>query len=606
MSNLLHSIRRSLSLRLSLGIFAFVVAIFMVTIGFLFYRSRQSVLQGTVSVTTQMLTNMSLQLNGIMDEVEMAVNNTEWQVMQHLTPDSLFALSRHILEVNPNLNGCSISFEPYYFQEWGKYFSAYSMNNDGHIETEQEGNENYNYFEMSWYAEPKKQGKACWVDPFKDYNPSGIYDRDMIASYCRPLITSEGKLIGIISADLSQRRLSQLLSQDMSYPNSYYMLLGKHGKIIAAGSNEARLSDLDSSDNLVLRQQVGNSGWTVAIICDKSDFFKSYNQLLYLVLSIILFGLLLMFAFCYYLVRKTIAPVSLLARQARDVTEMNFEHKIATSPRIDEVGQLQNSFASMQQSIGSYVAHLEDVKNQAEQRKEELMAAKNMAVASDRRKKAFIRDMFHQIRTPLNIISGFAQVLRDAYGMIDEEEKNTITREMLQNSQTITNIMDNWMRTLALEDIQLLERKDAVFCSYICMQAAQKVTLKAPDKVKLEVVADIPDNLVVMTDKECLLKVLTELLFNANKFTSEGTITLRCEQTDRRTVRFIVKDTGPGIPEADRERIFTQFTKLNDFNEGLGMGLSLCQRLATLLGGSLVLDKEYRDGACFILELPIP
>ena len=206
MSNLLHSIRRSLSLRLSLGIFAFVVAIFMVTIGFLFYRSRQSVLQGTVSVTTQMLTNMSLQLNGIMDEVEMAVNNTEWQVMQHLTPDSLFALSRHILEVNPNLNGCSISFEPYYFPEWGKYFSAYSMNTDGHYETEQEGNENYNYFEMSWYAEPRKQGKACWVDPFKDYNPSGIYDCDMIASYCRPLITEEGKLIGIISADLSQRR----------------------------------------------------------------------------------------------------------------------------------------------------------------------------------------------------------------------------------------------------------------------------------------------------------------------------------------------------------------------------------------------------------------
>ena len=121
MSNLLHSIRRSLSLRLSLGIFAFVVAIF----GFLFYRSRQSVLQGTVSVTTQMLTNMSLQLNGVMDEVEMAVNNTEWQVMQNLTPDSLFALSRHILEVNPNLNGCSISFEPYYFPEWGKYFSSH-------------------------------------------------------------------------------------------------------------------------------------------------------------------------------------------------------------------------------------------------------------------------------------------------------------------------------------------------------------------------------------------------------------------------------------------------------------------------------------------------
>jgi signal transduction histidine kinase len=98
---------------------------------------------------------------------------------------------------------------------------------------------------------------------------------------------------------------------------------------------------------------------------------------------------------------------------------------------------------------------------------------------------------------------------------------------------------------------------------------------------------------------------LEELLYNANKFTTNGSIAISNKQLDSKHICFQISDTGPGIPFDDRDRIFNQFTKLNNFNEGLGMGLYLCRRLAILLGGTLDLDITYTNGASFVLILPI-
>ena len=86
---------------------------------------------------------------------------------------------------------------------------------------------------------------------------------------------------------------------------------------------------------------------------------------------------------------------------------------------------------------------------------------------------------------------------------------------------------------------------------------------------------------------------------------AEGSITISCSQLDSQFVSFVVSDTGPGIAQDQHENVFTQFTKLNDFNEGLGMGLTLCKKLAGLLGGHITLDGTYTKGARFILTLPV-
>lgn len=605
MNTILKRIRQSLSIRLSLWILGFVVVIFIITIGFLYQRTRESVRQTAIEQTTQILNNNLQNLVGILNEIEVATNNTDWLVMQNLQPDSLLALSRHILEVNPNLYGCSIAFIPDFFEDQGKYFSAYSSNDNGHIETENEGDEDYDYFTMDWYKEPMKLKKACWVDPFKDYNPDGVVTRDMIASYCKPLITDDGRCIGVISSDISHRKISQAFTKERIYPNSYFMLIGKSKQIISSSDERANISDLDRSDCLVLSQEIPGTGWHLALICPESDIFKQFRQMFYIILSIILFGLLMILAFCYFVVHRTVSPIRLLASQAHDIEEGCYDEQIEKTNRTDEIGLLQNSFASMQQSIAKYVADLQKMKAETEQRNEELIVAKNLAEEADKKTTAFIQDISHQIRTPLNIIGGFAQVLRDGNDMLSEEEKAAITNDMLQNSHTITNIVNNWVMTLVLENTVVIVGNDIVNCNELCTQATDYISLRNPETVKLEIQTTIPDSLQIQTNKMYVLKILSELLYNANKYTNNGSITISNKQLDSNHVCFRVSDTGPGIPLDDRERIFNQFTKLNSFNEGLGMGLYLCRRLATLLGGSLDLDVTYTNGASFVLILPI-
>lgn len=604
MSKPTKQIKQSLPLRLSLSILAFTVIIFMITIGIIFVRTRHFVRQTATEQATQILNNTAQRITGLMGQVEVATDNSGWLVLRKLQPDSIMSFSHRILELNPDVDGCSISFEPNFFPDQGKYFSVYSSNENGHIETEQEGSREYDYFMMTWYQEPIRQGKACWVDPFHDYTPGTSYDM-MIASYCKPLIDTNGRTIGVISTDLSQRKLSQILLQEHFFPNAYFIITGESGHLIATSNDQALPDDLNRSDCVVVSLTLPNTNWQLAYICPDKDIFKGYNLLVSIVVSLIFIGLLLMLAFSYFVVNRFVSPIKALANQAQMMAEGQFDGHLKHTKRIDETGRLQNSFVSMQESITNYISDLERVKTETEQRNQELIIAKSKAEEADHKKAAFIQDLSHQIRTPLNIIGGFTQVLRDEHETMDETEVSAITHDIMQNSHTISNIIDNWMRTLALEGIDQVERNDDISCNEVCKTAAETITLRHPDTVTLKVEHHVPDSLHIITDKGCLLKVLSELLHNANKYTQEGSITISCIQPDSQSVCFMVSDTGPGIAEEQHEHVFSQFTKLDDFSEGLGMGLTLCRKLAGLLGGHITLDAAYTKGARFVLTLPV-
>lgn len=604
MSKPTKQIKQSLPLRLSLSILAFTVIIFMITIGIIFVRTRHFVRQTATEQATQILNNTAQRITGLMGQVEVATDNSGWLVLRKLQPDSIMSFSHRILELNPDVDGCSISFEPNFFPDQGKYFSVYSSNENGHIETEQEGSREYDYFMMTWYQEPIRQGKACWVDPFHDYTPGTSYDM-MIASYCKPLIDTNGRTIGVISTDLSQRKLSQILLQEHFFPNAYFIITGESGHLIATSNDQALPDDLNRSDCVVVSLTLPNTNWQLAYICPDKDIFKGYNLLVSIVVSLIFIGLLLMLAFSYFVVNRFVSPIKALANQAQMMAEGQFDGHLKHTKRIDETGRLQNSFVSMQESITNYISDLERVKTETERRNQELIIAKSKAEEADHKKAAFIQDLSHQIRTPLNIIGGFTQVLRDEHETMDETEVSAITHDIMQNSHTISNIIDNWMRTLALEGIDKVERNDDISCNEVCKTAAETITLRHPDTVTLKVEHHVPDSLHIVTDKGCLLKVLSELLHNANKYTREGSITISCIQPDSQSVCFMVSDTGPGIAEEHHEHVFSQFTKLDDFSEGLGMGLTLCRKLAGLLGGHITLDAAYTKGARFVLTLPV-
>jgi signal transduction histidine kinase len=115
----------------------------------------------------------------------------------------------------------------------------------------------------------------------------------------------------------------------------------------------------------------------------------------------------------------------------------------------------------------------------------------------------------------------------------------------------------------------------------------------------------VPDTFYIKTHRESLRMILRELLENANKFTKVGNITLHCRQQDAQWVEFSVSDTGQGVLPEDYERIFTMFTKLSAFSEGLGLGLYLSRRQARLMGGDIEIDKNYTGGSRFTVRLPL-
>ena len=237
------------------------------------------------------------------------------------------------------------------------------------------------------------------------------------------------------------------------------------------------------------------------------------------------------------------------------------------------------------------------------QKNRELKVAHNRVTAADKMKTEFIRNVSHEIRTPLNIINGFSQVITDPDITLGEEERSSIANTIEQNTQHITSLV-NKMLALANEDsTDILSQLSETDCLKICQDAISDIPVYDPKRIKVSLDSQVATGTTIHTNADSLKRMLDSLLENAVKFTDEGRITLICRQVDA-TIQFIVEDTGCGISEADARHIFERFTKVDDFKEGLGLGLAYCHETAKKLGGSLSLDPDYKDGSRFILTLP--
>ena len=229
MKKILAYIRRKLSVRVSLWVVFFAAIIFNVALGFVFYQARDTVRQEAVSRATQILDKTSLRVEGILNRVEVASNMTKWLVQRHPDKaDSIFVYSRGLLHNNPDFYNCSIAFEPYYFKDKGRYFSAYTKFIGDSIRTIQGGSDSYQYFFADWYLMPQLLEKPCWTEPYMDLDVA-TNTSEMVTSYCQAITDKEDQLIGVINISLSLNWLSQTISAVKPYPNSYSIMIGRGG-----------------------------------------------------------------------------------------------------------------------------------------------------------------------------------------------------------------------------------------------------------------------------------------------------------------------------------------------------------------------------------------
>ena len=376
------------------------------------------------------------------------------------------------------------------------------------------------------------------------------------SSYCKPMFDDNGKLLGVITAGMSAKQLAGAVDEEKAYADS-----------------EVKI--------------------------------ENYYRLVELVVVLILLGLLLILLLTRRIVGYVIRPLRDLLVETQRMAEGDYSRQIAYTVKGDVVSRLQDSFARMQASLNQHVGDIQRVNEEMAKRNNDLIQARKLVEEAVNQKTAFVQDVSHQIRTPLNIIMGFSQVLRDCGGELTAEEMKQLTGLMIRHTKLLNRMV-----------LMLLDSSDAGLSEEMKSQKEEQIQVNktARDCISnvysqfpgcsIAFATSISDQFSLRTNKLYLVRTLQELLYNAAKYSDGRHIILRVAKVGR-MLKLVVEDNGPGIDHAYRKQMFVPFTKVNSLSEGLGLGLPLAKRHAQNLGGNLTLDTTYVRGCRMILEIPV-
>ena len=231
-----------------------------------------------------------------------------------------------------------------------------------------------------------------------------------------------------------------------------------------------------------------------------------------------------------------------------------------------------------------------------------LEKARQIAENSIRTKSVFLSNMSHEIRTPLNALSGFSAILTDAN--IDISTRQQCNEIIQQNSDLLLKLIDDVVDLSSLE----IGKMQFLFANNNAVAICRNVvdTVEKIKQTSASVLFQTSlENLEIYTDEARLQQLLINLLINATKFTTEGSITLSLEKQSEEVALFAVSDTGCGIAPEKQGTIFNRFEKLNENAQGSGLGLSICQLIVERFGGKIWIDPEYKNGSRFLFTHPI-
>ncbi|MBO7548078.1 MAG: HAMP domain-containing histidine kinase [Bacteroidales bacterium] len=247
----------------------------------------------------------------------------------------------------------------------------------------------------------------------------------------------------------------------------------------------------------------------------------------------------------------------------------------------------------------------------AQKRDEEAIAklteANERVRLANEAKTRFVQNMSHEVRTPLNAIVGFSQLLSLPDGSFPEDEKAEFANHIVNNSKMLNMLLDDILNASSMDSggySILLEDCD---CHFVCNAAISSAEHRLQPGVTMTYKPEEPGPVHFQTDPRRLQQILINYLTNACKHTTEGSIVLTSSTSaEPGRIVFAVEDTGTGVPADKAEAIFGRFTKLNEFVQGTGLGLSICREIAEKMGGRVWLDTSYGPpGARFVLSLPL-
>ena len=230
-----------------------------------------------------------------------------------------------------------------------------------------------------------------------------------------------------------------------------------------------------------------------------------------------------------------------------------------------------------------------------------LIKARNQAEESDRMKTAFLANISHEVRTPLNAIVGFSEVLA---GNPSDDERTMLSKLIRQNNARLLHLFDDVVNMSRLEAGGGSVSKQRFLVRDFLQEVVEKYAAQAAEKHLTLAVDAHSETLEPLTDRDRLLQIVCHYVENALKFTTAGSITIGAN-LEVGHMRVWVRDTGKGIEaEYCGDKLFERFVKVDEFEQGTGLGLSICRSLAIMLGGKVGMESELGVGSLFWVDVP--
>jgi signal transduction histidine kinase len=631
--------RKSFSAKISLWVLAMSIPIFFMSLGLLFRQSRQMIRDEAVGRASAVLNASMQRVNRYLVTTETAAHTYSWKVQQSLQADSLQELTHRLVDLNPYVDGCAISMEPGVLPGHPDHFMAFSVRERDSIMTDVA--RRFRYLNKRWYQVPRDELKSRWLVYYDEANTLNLDKDGMIAAYSVPLFGADSTFVGVMSTAISLIHVSRIVSTENPYPHSYFFMVDEDGRyvghpdtsrlfnktiftvanpqkqsgLIALGyemtqGRQGQMSvEINGESSLVCYMPVPNTTWSLAIVCPYSDILKGNNTLTYVLLSLLIVGMFLIILNGSKAINYSLRPLRQLREQSQAIAEGDLEVDITHTERNDVVGRLQNSFATMLESLKENLDNVHAASREAQEYNSELEHTTSLVVEADKQKTQFMKNMTHQLRTPLNILVGFAQILQKQVGessetMPNEEIKN-IAQSMAQSSKQLNRLvlMLYDSSDKGLKEAEECDKEQVVNPNEVIRIVVNYIVDITPG-LHIDIETEVSDDFTFKTNERLLAYSISEVIFNAVKYSDREHIKVRIVRVDS-VIQFIVEDTGKGIAQADRERIFKFFTKVDDFSEGLGLGIPLSKSHALTLNGDFWLDTDYDKGCRFVFELPV-
>lgn len=489
MARLNTKITRTLSVRLSLTVVIAIATLLMVALFTMLRFAWNVVKEETLNRAEQTLETTMQHIDNILLGVEQSAGNIYIHMVNHLNePDRMYTYCQKVVETNPNISGCAIAFEPYYYKERGEYFMVYVHRApDGKLITSdspyiQEGIfGKHPYNEHFWYTSALEKMRPVWIDPLKNQDIM----EEAVTSFCLPIYNIKGERVGVMGVDVSLSLLSQVVLAAKPSRNSYCTLLGSDGsyivhpdsnkllhqtvftqtamgadpsveeagKAMVAGESGYKSFRMNGVNNYVFYKpfkqeaiqlrSMADLGWSVGIIFPEDDIKADFRLLLYYVVGIAVVGLLLLLVFTQVITHRHLLPLRMLTKSAQSIADGHYDEPIPDSRQHDEIGRLQDNFQHMQQSLAVHVRQLEELRTTLQERTGVLQEAYGKAQEADRMKTSFLHNMTNQMTVPVNAINDSVRALCDNYHGMDQQQTAQVVEDIQQQGKTITELLNN-------------------------------------------------------------------------------------------------------------------------------------------------------------------